>query len=239
MLLYPAIDIKDGKCVRLYKGHFHEATVYGADPAEMAQRWADLGAQWLHLVDLDASTGATPNLSALEGIRKKVNIKLQIGGGLKSLAAMEEKIHLGMDRLILGTLVCENPELVREAADKYPGRLAAALDASGRILRTWGWQRDGGLDLLQTAGGLKAMGLSLVIHTDVDRDGTQSGPNIELASMVAAQSGLPTLVSGGISGPEDLRVLKTLSPPGVIGAISGKALYEGSLDYLEGQAILG
>ncbi|MDR1546646.1 MAG: 1-(5-phosphoribosyl)-5-[(5-phosphoribosylamino)methylideneamino] imidazole-4-carboxamide isomerase [Deltaproteobacteria bacterium] len=241
MLLIPAIDLKDGLCVRLLRGRFEDATVYGRDPAAMARRWADAGAEWIHLVDLDGSLGfSEANLQAVAAVRAATDRRLQLGGGLKSLDALERWFDQGLDRLILGTAVCENPALVEAAAGRWPGRVAAALDASGRRLRVWGWQKDGGLDLLETAERLPDLGVSLIIHTDVDRDGAQEGPNLELAAEVAEVSGLPTVVSGGISGLEDLRAvrLRAAAQPRLTGVISGRALYEGTLDFQAGAALL-
>jgi phosphoribosylformimino-5-aminoimidazole carboxamide ribotide isomerase len=237
--LIPAIDLKDGQCVRLLRGRFEDKTVYGPDPAAMAKRWADSGAQLIHLVDLDGSLGRNEeNRRALTDIRRAVSVELELGGGLKTMESLEVWFDIGLDRLIMGTAVCENPDLVARAASRWPGRLAAALDASGRNLKTWGWRRDGGQDLLEAASGLKALGLSLVIHTDVDRDGTQEGPNLEMAASVAEAADLPTVVSGGVSGLSDLEAVARSNNPLFYGVISGKALYEGVLDYQAGAAVL-
>jgi phosphoribosylformimino-5-aminoimidazole carboxamide ribotide isomerase len=237
LLLIPAIDLKDGQCVRLVQGRFEDKTVYGTDPLAMARRWADLGAKLIHLVDLDGSLGdGNPNRAAIAAIRSGLGVELQLGGGLKAMDHLSAWFDLGVDRLILGTAVSENPALVEKAAARWPGRVAAALDASGRTLKVWGWRKDGGGDLLETASRLKNMGVSLIIHTDVDRDGTRAGPNLEMAAAVREISGLPTVVSGGISGESDLRAVKAAG--GFFGAISGKALYEGSLDFKAGTAIL-
>jgi phosphoribosylformimino-5-aminoimidazole carboxamide ribotide isomerase len=240
VLLIPAIDLKEGQCVRLLRGRFEDKTVYGSDPVAMALRWAGLGASLIHLVDLDGSLGNNrENRRAIAAIRESVGVGLQLGGGLKTIDSLAVWFDLGLDRLIMGTAVCEDPGLVEKAAGRWPGRVAAALDSSGRSLKVWGWCRDGGRDLLETASGLGDLGVSLVIHTDVDRDGTQSGPNLEMALAVCQASGLPTVVSGGISGPGDLRAVKEADQGGFFGVISGKALYEGSLDFQDGAAILG
>jgi phosphoribosylformimino-5-aminoimidazole carboxamide ribotide isomerase len=239
LFLIPAIDLKDGQCVRLVQGRFEDKTVYGQDPVAMARRWVKAGAELIHLVDLDGSLGHNElNHKAIAGVRQAVKVELQLGGGLKSMDSLAAWFDLGLDRLIMGTAVCENPDLVERAASRWPGRIAAALDSSGRTLKVWGWCRDGGRDLLETASGLKNLGVSLIIHTDIDRDGTQSGPNLELASAVHESSGLPTIISGGISGLKDLESVKAADRGGFFGVISGKALYEGSLDYQAGAAIL-
>ncbi|MDR2612889.1 MAG: 1-(5-phosphoribosyl)-5-((5-phosphoribosylamino)methylideneamino)imidazole-4-carboxamide isomerase [Deltaproteobacteria bacterium] len=237
MLLIPAIDLKDGKCVRLVQGDFARSTVYGEDPVETARGWEKAGAELVHLVDLDASAGNSANRAAIEAIRAAVSCRLQLGGGIKRLEDVEYWLERGIDRLVMGTAVSENPGLVREACGRYPGRIAAALDSWGTQLRTWGWRRDGGRDLLEAAASLRGMGVSLVIHTDVERDGTQEGPNIGLARKVARVSGLPTVISGGISGEEDLKAVKGQAPE-LHGIISGKALYAGTLTFARGKKIL-
>jgi phosphoribosylformimino-5-aminoimidazole carboxamide ribotide isomerase len=238
MLLIPAIDLKDGKCVRLLKGAFDKITVYGEDPPLMAERWAEAGAKLIHLVDLDASLGKTTNRDAIKAIRKRVSVSLELGGGIKDMEAVRYFKDIGIDDLVMGTAVSENPQLVREASSLYPGCVVAALDSVGRKLKTWGWKKDGGKDLLLTAASLKDLGVSKIIHTDVERDGTQEGPNIELARQVAKASSLPVILSGGVSGEEDLKAVKK-EAPFLYGVISGKALYAGTLDYSKGMAILG
>ncbi len=217
MILFPAIDLKNGLCVRLYKGRFEEQTVYGHDPAAVAERWAGEGAQWLHLVDLDGSLGdSAANREALSAIRKKVGLKIQLGGGIRSLEIADRWFDLGLDRLIIGTLACENPALTSEIAAKYPGRVAVALDAVGEDVRIRGWKESGGLNLFEVAGRMKDLGVALVIYTDVERDGTQKGPNVENTRRVAQVSGLPTVCSGGIAAIDDLAAVKPLAADGVI-----------------------
>jgi phosphoribosylformimino-5-aminoimidazole carboxamide ribotide isomerase len=239
MLLIPAIDLKEGRCVRLFQGRFDKQTVYGTDPVSIAQKWVSLGAELIHLVDLDGSIGLNQaNRKAISAIRNSVKVPLQLGGGLKTVEDLAAWFDLGLDRLIVGTAVCENPSVVEKACGLWPGQVAAALDASGRSLKVWGWLKDAKLDLLEVAETLKELGVSLVIHTDVDRDGTQDGPNIDLAAQVAEASGLPTIVSGGISGLSDLKAVKESNIEGFYGVISGKALYEEKLDFIKGAAIL-
>jgi phosphoribosylformimino-5-aminoimidazole carboxamide ribotide isomerase len=239
LLLLPAIDLKDGRCVRLAQGRFEDETVYGDDPVAMAKRWVALGAEWIHLVNLDGSLGhLAANREAIVNIVQSVPAKYQLGGGIRTLDAMKSWLEVGVDRLILGTIVCQDPQLVRQAGQMFPGRLAASLDSKGRALKIQGWLEDAGQDVLTVAATLKELGVSLVIHTDVERDGLQTGPNWPLAAEVAKVSGLPTLVAGGVSGSNDLIALRDLKAAGVIGAISGRALYEGTLDFTEAQRIL-
>lgn len=239
MILLPAIDLKDGKCVRLYKGRFDQQTVYGEDPAAIAERWAAEGAEWLHLVDLDGSLGdSAANRQALESIIKRTKLKLQLGGGIRSLATAKRWFDLGLDRLIMGTIACEDPELAGAIAKAHPGQMAVALDAVGREVRVRGWQESGGRDLFEVAAGLKDLGAAAVIYTDVERDGTGQGPNVENTREVARISGLPTICSGGISILDDLAAVKPLAENGVMGVISGKALYAGTLDFGAGRRLL-
>lgn len=239
MILFPAIDLKEGACVRLFKGRFEEQTVYSRDPAAMAARWAEAGAEWLHLVDLDASLGdSRANRRAILDIIGRVKLRLQLGGGIRGLSDAEAWFDLGLDRLVLGTAACERPALVEEIAARYPGRLAVALDAVGSRLRVRGWREDGGADLWETAAGLRDLGAALVIYTDVERDGARLGPNLENTRQVARVSGLPTICSGGVASLDDLAAVKPLAADGVVGVISGKALYEGDLDFSAGQALL-
>ncbi|MDR1165355.1 MAG: 1-(5-phosphoribosyl)-5-((5-phosphoribosylamino)methylideneamino)imidazole-4-carboxamide isomerase [Deltaproteobacteria bacterium] len=237
MLLIPAIDMRDGKCVRLVRGDFAKATVYGEDPALWAENWESQGAEWIHLVDLDASAGSADNRRAVREIRRRVSAKLQLGGGLKSLDSIAYWLDEGVDRLILGTLIAENPELARIAASRYPGRLAAALDSSGETLKTWGWRVSASRGLWETASGLRELGIGLVIHTDVEKDGALEGPNVDLTVRVAQAAKLPAIVSGGVRHLADLLAIRQKGP-GLYGVIAGKALYAGSLDYREGQRIL-
>ncbi|MGL4209301.1 MAG: 1-(5-phosphoribosyl)-5-[(5-phosphoribosylamino)methylideneamino]imidazole-4-carboxamide isomerase [Candidatus Adiutrix sp.] len=239
MILFPAIDLKDGQCVRLYKGNFAEKTVYGDNPTEVALRWEAEGASWIHLVDLDGSLGDNEaNLRALESIRQKVGLKLQLGGGIRNLTTAKKWFDLGLDRLILGTIVCEDPSCAQTICQAYPNAVAVALDAVGSELRVRGWQQAGGCDLFDVAASLKAMGAAALIYTDVERDGTQMGPNIENTRALAKISALPTICSGGIANLDDLAALKPFENEGIMGAISGKALYEGTLDFASGQKFL-
>jgi phosphoribosylformimino-5-aminoimidazole carboxamide ribotide isomerase len=238
LILLPAIDLKQGQCVRLNQGRFDQQTVYGTDPVAMARHWQESGAEWIHLINLDGSIGNNEaNLEAIKAIVKSVPAKYELGGGIRTLDDISAWLTAGVDRLILGTAICETPDLVKKAADLYPGKLAASLDSVGLKLKIRGWLEDGGQDVITAAGQLKQMGISLVIHTDVERDGTQKGPNLELAARVAEASDLPTLVAGGISGPDDLRAIKKLNCPGIIGAISGRAVYEGTLTLAMAQEI--
>jgi phosphoribosylformimino-5-aminoimidazole carboxamide ribotide isomerase len=237
MQLIPAIDLKDGKCVRLYRGRFDQATVYGDDPALTAIHWEGQGARLIHLVDLDASLGRDSNRRAISSIRESVKAELQLGGGMKSMEAVDFWLGEGIDRVIMGTALSEDPRLVERACSRWPGRIAAAVDAEGDRLKTWGWQGEGPLTVSGLLPRLKGMGLSLVIYTDTERDGTQEGPNIPSTVKASELSGLPTVISGGISSLDDLIRIRA-EAPGLFGAISGKALYAKTLDFREGAKAL-
>ncbi|MDR0547812.1 MAG: 1-(5-phosphoribosyl)-5-[(5-phosphoribosylamino)methylideneamino]imidazole-4-carboxamide isomerase [Deltaproteobacteria bacterium] len=238
LTFYPAIDLKEGRCVRLRQGDFQAETVYGDDPVAMARRWAGQGATWIHLINLDgAKDESEANQKVIAKVIKTVPANYQLGGGIRTLEAMAAWLDLGVARLILSTLVLENPELTTKAASRFPGRLAASLDSKGRDLKVRGWRESAGVDVIEAAKGLKALGVSLVIHTDVARDGTSDGPNLSLAAEVARSADLPTLVAGGVAGPQDLAAIKNLNAPLIVGAISGRAIYEGTLTIAQANAI--
>ena len=206
----------------------------------MAERWASAGAKLIHLVDLDGSLGRSePNKAALSAIRKRVASELELGGGLRDMDSMAAWLDLGVDKIILGTAVCLDQPLVEKACSRWPGRVLAALDAKGGRLRIRGWLEDGGLDILEAAKGLKNLGVSRIIHTDVERDGTRQGPNLTMAAEVAKVSGLPTVISGGVANVSDLKTVAESADRDLFyGVISGKALYEGTLAFEAGQLVL-
>ena len=234
MIIIPAIDLKGGRCVRLFKGRFDQETVYGENPALMAQRWAGEGAQWIHLVDLDGSVGRKPvNLDAILGIRSAVDVQLELGGGIRDMETISLYLEAGIDRIILGTAALRDPDLVGRAAGQYPGKIALGLDARGSSVVVEGWTVDTGQDLIELARRFQGLGVSALIYTDVDRDGTRSGPNLERTRELARSVDIPVIASGGIKDLNDIRALLPLEADGVAGAITGKALYEGSLNLKE------
>lgn len=234
MLIIPAIDLKNGRCVRLFKGRFDQETVYGDDPAAMARRWADAGAHWIHIVDLDGSKGQTPiNQKAILSIRESVNAKLELGGGIRDMETISYYLDNGLDRLILGTVALRNPELVEEAAAKYPDRIAVGLDAVGDKVVVEAWTESTDISYVDLAKKFENMGVSALIYTDVDRDGTQHGPNLERTGALARAITIPVIASGGIKDMNDIKALMPLEADGVVGAITGRAIYEGTLDLAE------
>lgn len=227
MTIYPAIDMKNGVCVRLKMGDMEQATEYG-DPAEIAAEWQRQGAEYLHLVDLDAAfAGEFCNRSTVARILETISIPVQLGGGVRTLADIEERLEMGISRVIIGTAAIENPEMVAQAAAQYPGRIVAGIDAKdGRVL-TRGWAKGTGEDPVALALKMKTVGIQTVIYTDIARDGMMTGPNVEGVRRMVEATGMDIIASGGMSAPSDVQqILET----GSSGVIIGKALYAGTID---------
>lgn len=238
MLIIPAIDLKGGRCVRLMQGRFDQETVYGHDPAAMARRFAQTGVEWIHLVDLDGSVGQKPvNLEAILAIRQAVEVKLELGGGIRDLDTISFYLNHGLDRIILGTAAYRDPELVARAARLHPGRIAVGLDAKGSQIVVDGWMEKTGAHYLDLARRFEGLGVAAIIYTDVERDGTRQGPNLERTRTLAAAVNIPVIASGGVKDLADIRALMTLVSDGVIGVIIGRAIYEGSLDLSQALAV--
>lgn len=228
MIIIPAIDVRGGRCVRLLQGRFDAETVYGDDPAAMASRWAREGAQRLHVVDLDGARDGRPiNQAALAAIVKAVDLPVQIGGGLRDLAAIESCLDAGADRVVLGTRVAQDAEFLRDACAHFPGRVVVAIDARDGRVAVKGWVEvtdRSALDLAQESAEAGAVAL---LYTDIARDGTQQGPNLPALQALARTIATPILASGGIASREHIRRLAQIK--GVEGAIVGQALYQGAL----------
>lgn len=232
MLVIPAIDLRGGKCVRLLQGRAEDETVYSHDPASTARRWRDLGAELIHLVDLDgAFTGEQKNLEAVKAIRRAVDIPLELGGGIRDIDRVSMLVGLGIDRVILGTVAAERPELVGEAAGKYPGKVLVGIDARDGRVAVKGWTEVTDHDATGFAREMESLGAAGIIYTDISRDGMLSGPNIEATASIVRAVGVPVIASGGVSSMDDIRNL--LGIEGLWGAITGKAIYSGSLDLRE------
>ena len=230
MILYPAIDLKDGACVRLYKGEMMQATVFNDDPAAQARTFADAGAEWLHLVDLNgAFAGAPVNAAAVEAILDAVDIPCQLGGGIRDMATIEGWLARGLRRVILGTVAVENPALVREAAAAFPGQVAVGIDAREGRVATQGWAEETDIDVTTLARQFEDAGVAALIYTDINRDGAMQGPNVAATAALAQAVRLPVIASGGVSRLEDLIALRDCGAK-LEGAISGRALYDGKLD---------
>ena len=234
--LYPAIDLRRGRCVRLEKGEASRETVYGDDPRAVARSFADAGAGWIHVVDLDAAFGDGSNRALIREIVASTPLKVQTGGGLRTEADLAEVLDAGAARAVIGTAAIENPELVRRAVERWGAeRIAVGLDARGRRPAARGWTEESGADLFELAKSLVALGARTIVHTDIERDGMLMGPNLELSAELAAYAGAEVIVSGGMSGMADVDAVAAAARAGrgVAGAIVGKALYEGRIDLAE------
>lgn len=229
MILYPAIDLKDGNCVRLLRGDMEAATVFGADPAAQALAFQEAGAEWLHLVDLNGAFAGKPvNAAAVEAILAAIDVPAQLGGGIRDMATIEAWLDRGLSRIILGTVAVENPALVREAAMAFPGKIAVGIDARKGRVATRGWAEETDILAVDLAHQFQDAGVAAVIYTDIERDGAMQGPNIAATEALARAVDIPIIASGGVSSMEDLLALRDT---GVIaGAISGRALYDGAID---------
>lgn len=229
MILYPAIDLKGGSCVRLVRGDMAQATVFNDDPAAQARAFADAGAAWLHIVDLDgAFAGAPVNAGAVESILAAVSVPVQLGGGIRDLATVEAWLDRGVARVILGTAAVKNPELVIEACRRRPNRIAVGIDARGGKVAVEGWAEETDLDAATLAGRFVDAGVAAIVFTDIDRDGALQGVNTAATAALARAVPIPVIASGGISSLDDIRAL---AADGVIaGAITGRALYDGRID---------
>ena len=237
MILYPAIDLKDGHCVRLLKGDMDKATVFGDDPAAQARRFVEAGCEWLHLVDLNgAFAGAPVNADAVEAILKAVDVPVQLGGGIRTLETIEMWLTKGVARVILGTVAVESPELVRDAAALFPGKVAVGLDARNGKVATRGWAEETDMTVTALAEQLEDVGIAAIIYTDIDRDGAMQGPNVDATEALAGATSIPVIASGGVSSLGDIEALKAAA--GISGVISGRALYDGALDLRDALAML-
>ena len=232
MILYPAIDLKDGQCVRLLHGEMDKATVFGNDPAAQAAKFQAAGCDWLHLVDLNgAFAGAPVNAAAVEAILSRVTVPCQLGGGIRDMATIEGWLSKGLSRVILGTVAVENPALVREAAAAFPGKVAVGIDARNGRVATKGWAEETDILVTDLAQSFEDAGVAAIIYTDILRDGAMQGPNIKATEALSRAVSIPVIASGGVASLADLTALRDT---GVIaGAISGRALYDGAIDLAE------
>ncbi len=229
MILYPAIDLKDGAAVRLVHGDMDRSTVFNDDPAAQARSFVDAGCEWLHLVDLNgAFVGMPVNAAPVEAILKACKVPAQLGGGIRDMATIESWLDKGLARVILGTVAVENPDLVRQAARAFPGQVAVGIDARNGKVATKGWATETDVMVTDLAKSFEDAGVAAIIYTDILRDGAMGGPNIDATAALARAISIPVIASGGVSSMADLIALKAT---GVIqGAISGRALYDGAID---------
>jgi len=238
VILYPAIDLKDGQCVRLLRGDMAAATVFNDDPAAQAAAFEAAGCQWVHLVDLNgAFAGRAVNAAAVEAVLARVRAPCQLGGGIRDLAAIEGWLSKGLARVILGTVAVRDPALVRGAARAFPGRVAVGIDARGGRVAVEGWAETTDLTALDLARRFEDAGVAAIIYTDIDRDGAMQGPNVAATAALANAVRIPVIASGGVSSLDDLRALKDCGAP-LDGVISGRALYDGRIDVAEAVRVL-
>ena len=232
MIIIPAIDLKDGKCVRLLQGKEDEVTVYSDDPAAMANKWVDLGARLLHLVDLDgAFSGEQKNYDKIRAIRKAIHIPIELGGGIRDISRIEMLVNIGIDRVIIGTSATSNPDMVKEACKKYPGQVIVGIDAKDGKVAVKGWVEITELDAVEFAKSVEKFGIGGLIYTDISRDGMLTGPNIDAMAKMVESVKVPVIASGGVSNIEDIKSLIKID--NLWGVITGKALYSGALDLRE------
>ena len=230
MILYPAIDLKDGAAVRLLRGDMNATTVFNEDPAAQARSFVDAGCRWLHLVDLNGAFAGKPvNAEPVEAILKQCNVPAQLGGGIRDMATIENWIEKGLSRVILGTVAVENPALVRQAALAFPDKIAVGIDARNGMVATKGWAVETDTEVTELAKSFEQDGVAAIIYTDINRDGAMKGPNIEATAALADAISIPVIASGGVSSLADLLALKSCGAA-LDGAISGRARYDGALD---------
>ncbi|WP_420567820.1 1-(5-phosphoribosyl)-5-[(5-phosphoribosylamino)methylideneamino]imidazole-4-carboxamide isomerase [Thalassovita sp.] len=235
MILYPAIDLKDGNAVRLYKGEMEKATVFNENPAAQALEFVNAGCEWLHLVDLNGAFAGEPvNAKPVEEILAQTKVPAQLGGGIRDMATIERWLSKGLQRVILGTVAVENPDLVHEACKEFPGHVAVGIDARNGMVATKGWAEETNVNATDLAKSFEDAGVAAIIYTDINRDGAMQGPNVAETAALANAVSIPVIASGGVSSLEDLRNLKSCGAP-LNGAISGRALYDGAIDL--GQAL--
>ncbi|MEC9185409.1 MAG: 1-(5-phosphoribosyl)-5-[(5-phosphoribosylamino)methylideneamino]imidazole-4-carboxamide isomerase [Pseudomonadota bacterium] len=237
MILYPAIDLKDGQCVRLRLGDMDQSTVFNDDPAAQAYDFVAAGCEWLHLVDLNGAFEGKPvNALAVEAILGATDIPVQLGGGIRDMATIDAWLERGIRRVILGTVAVKDPDLVRAACDKWPGRVAVGIDANGGKVAIEGWAEVSELKAEALAAEFEGAGVSAIIHTDIDRDGVLAGPSIEATARLAASTAIPVIASGGVSSLDDLLAIQANGT--IEGAISGRALYDGRINLEEALSLL-
>ncbi|MGH1423386.1 MAG: 1-(5-phosphoribosyl)-5-[(5-phosphoribosylamino)methylideneamino]imidazole-4-carboxamide isomerase [Pseudooceanicola sp.] len=230
MILYPAIDLKDGNAVRLLRGEMDKATVFNDDPAAQAREFVAAGCEWLHLVDLNGAFAGEPvNGAAVEAILAACPVPAQLGGGIRDMATIEGWLTKGLARVILGTVAVENPDLVREAAKAFPGQVAVGIDARNGRVATKGWATETDVMVTDLAQSFEDAGVAAIIYTDINRDGAMQGPNVEATAALARAVSIPVIASGGVSSLADLIALRDCGVA-LDGAISGRALYDGALD---------
>lgn len=234
MIIIPAVDIKQGKCVRLLQGRMEDSTHYSDSPASMAAKWASKGAELIHIVDLDgAFAKKVVNLDAIKDILSAIDVPIQVGGGIRDLDTIGMYVDAGVSKVIIGSEAVYNPQLVKDACAKYPGRIVVGIDARDGMVATEGWSQTSTVRAVDLAREFESCGVAAINFTDIHRDGMQTGPNIEETAALAEAVNIPIVASGGVSTIEDIKNLLTIESKGVTGVITGRAIYEGTLDLQE------
>jgi phosphoribosylformimino-5-aminoimidazole carboxamide ribotide isomerase len=239
VLIIPAIDLKDGECVRLKQGRMDDSTVFGADPVAMAQRWVDAGARRLHLVDLNGAFAGEPvNGEAVKAIaRAHPTLPIQIGGGIRNAEIIEAYLSAGVSYVIIGTKAVKEPQFVTEMCKRFPGKIIVGIDAQDGMVATDGWAEVSSVKAVDLAKRFAQDGVSSIVYTDIARDGMMQGVNVEATVALAEACGIPVIASGGVTNMDDIHALKAVAARGILGAITGRAIYEGTLDLAEAQVV--
>jgi phosphoribosylformimino-5-aminoimidazole carboxamide ribotide isomerase len=238
MIVIPAIDLKEGKCVRLEQGLMDKDTVFNDNPAAQARAWQDQGAEMLHIVDLDGAFAGEPkNRDAIESIVKAITIPSQLGGGIRDIETIEAYLSLGLTRIIIGTAAQRNPELVRQACARFPGQIVVGIDAKNGMVAVQGWAEVTDITAVELARKFEGFGVSAIIYTDISRDGMMQGPNLEATKALAEAVSIPIIASGGVSSLKDIENLMAIETSGISGVITGKAVYTGAIKLAEAVAL--
>lgn len=238
MVILPAIDLKDGQCVRLYQGDYNQTTVFSDYPEEMALQWQEQGAKHLHIVDLDgAKEGEPVNIFSIKKILNTIKIPIEVGGGIRTLENIEDLLEMGVERVVLGSTAIENPELIKEAAREFGEKVVVGIDAKEGKVAVHGWLNVSDMTALDLAIQVGDMGISTIIYTDIAKDGTLAGHNAEATAELARQSGLMVIASGGVSSIEDIKALKAYEADGIGGVVIGRALYTGALNLADALSV--
>lgn len=238
MIFFPAIDLKNGNCVRLLYGDMEKETIFNEKPELEAMRFEQMGAKWLHVVDLNgAFKGEVVNKDAIMNIINNTNLKIQLGGGIRTLNDIEKWVSLGVERVILGTVAITNPTIIKQACEKFPGKIVVGLDARGNDIAIEGWAQSSGVDIIEKAKEFENMGVSAIVYTDINRDGALSGINVESTANLAANVNIPVIASGGLQSINDVIEIKKYN--NIQGVISGRAIYDGRIDVIDALEICG
>lgn len=240
MIIFPAIDIKDGKCVRLIKGEMDQATIFNDSPKGQAAIFQSQGFKWIHIVDLNGAFEGKPvNRDAVEAIIESVEIPVQLGGGIRDLATIEYWLSIGIERVILGTVALRNPDFVQEACRRYPGKIVVGIDGRHGMVAVEGWAKTSEVSVIELAKKFEDAGVTAIVYTDIERDGILTGPDLKGTQTLAEATTIPIIASGGVSSNEDIEAVKALESYGVAGVITGRALYDGRIDIEQALKVAG